>query len=160
MLVSILLIVCMIMGMLSLGAFSERYIRLITNEKSDHTEFLYTSSGGEEDLFVPLVPKYLPAGMEEVERDGNSSNLYVRYKNTDGNYIGIDQTFFSQKTASTLILDTEDAYTETYMLDEYEVFYVEKEDRCTLLYMDGNIRVLVKGNVSKEELEKVALSLE
>lgn len=157
--VCVLLLICMLMCMLSLGAFSERFIRLITNVKSDHTEFVYTSSGGEDDLFVPLVPGYLPEGMEVVETDEFGSNLYVMYQDPVGHYISINQTYFSQKTASTLILDTEDAYTETYMLDEYEVFYVEKGERRSLLYMEGNIRLLIEGNIAKTELENIALSL-
>lgn len=157
--VCVMLLISMPICMLTLGAFSERFIQKNTNIWSDHTEFVYTSSGGEEELFVPLVPGYLPEGMELVETDEFGSNLYVMYQDPIGHYVMIDQTYFTKKTASTLILDTEDAYTETYMLDEYEVFYVEKGERRTLLYMDGNIRLLVKGNIAKTELENIALSL-
>lgn len=157
-LVCVLLLICMqLMGVISLGAIYERFIEIITTVQTELTEFVYSSSGGEDDLFVPLVPGYLPEGMEETLREENNSNHYVRYEDADGNYVSIRQKYFTKKTASTLILDTEDAYTETYMLDEYEVFYVEKGERRTLLYIDGNIRLLIKGNITKTELEKIAL---
>lgn len=158
-LVCVLLLICMqLMGVISLGAIYERFISIITTVQTELTEFVYSSSGGEDDLFVPLIPGYLPEGMEETRREENNSNHYVRYEDADGNYVSIDQTYFSQKKASTRIIDTEDAYTENYTLGEYEVFYAEKGERRSLLYMNGNINVLIKGNITKTELEKVALS--
>ncbi|MBQ8585599.1 MAG: DUF4367 domain-containing protein [Butyricicoccus sp.] len=153
-----LLISMQLMGVISLGAIYERFIEIITTAQTELTEFVYSGSGGEDDLFVPLVPGYLPEGMEETRREENKTNHYVRYEDADGNYVSIRQKYFTKKTVSTLILDTEDAHTETYLLNEYEVFYVEKGERRTLLYMDGNTRLLIEGNVTKTELKKVALS--
>lgn len=145
-------------GIISLGAIYERFIEIITTVQTELTEFVYSSSGGEDDVFVPLVPEYLPEGMEEARSEENKTNHYVRYEDAEGNYVSIRQKYFTKKTASTLILDTEDAYTETYFLGEYEVFYVEKGERRSLLYMDGNTRLLIEGDITKTELEKIALS--
>lgn len=159
-LVCILLLICMqFMGVISLGAIYERFIEIITTVQEELTEFVYTSSGGGDELFVPLVPGYLPEGMKEVEREETDSNLYVLYQDADDHYVWIDQTFISESTQSTLIQDTEDAYFETYILNGIEVFYVEKEERRSLLYLRGSIRVSISGNIPKNEIEKIASSL-
>lgn len=159
-LICVLLLICMqLMGVLSLGAICERFIQVITIVQEELTGFVYTSSGGGDDVFVPLVPGYLPEGMKEVEREETDSDLYALYQDADDHYVWIDQTFISESTQSTLIQDTEDAYFETYILNGIEVFYVEKEERRSLLYLRGSIRVSISGNIPKNEIEKIASSL-
>lgn len=158
-LVCVLLLICMqLMGVISLGAIFERFIAQITNIFPYATEFRITSGGGKETAFVPVEFGYLPAGMEEVEREETNSGLYVMYQDQEENYFYIEQTHFFEKTASTMFVDTEDAYTEYYMLGEYDVFYVQKGKRCTLIYMHGDEHITLSGNMDKIELEKVALS--
>ena len=158
-LVCVLLLICMqLMGVISLGAIFERFIAQITNVFPYATEFRITSGGGEETAFVPVEFGYLPAGMEEVEREETNSGLYVMYQDQEENYFYVEQTHFSEKTASTMFVDTEDAYTEDYVFGEYDVFYVQKGKRCTLIYMHGDEHITLSGNIDKTELEKVALS--
>ena len=157
-LVCVLLLICMqLMGVLSLGAIFERFIAQITNVFPYATEFRITSGGGEETAFVPVEFGYLPAGMEEVEREETNSGLYVMYQDQEENYFYVEQTHFSEKTASTMFVDTEDAYTENYTLGEYEMFYIEKDDCRTLVYMCEDDRFIIVGNIDKKELENIAL---
>ena len=95
--------------------------------------------------------------MEVVEREETNSGLYVMYQDQEENYFYVEQTHFSEKTASTMFVDTEDAYTENYTLGEYEMFYIEKDDCRTLVYMCEDDRFIIVGNIDKKELENIAL---
>ena len=154
----VLLLALQLTGVISIGAIFERVINQIVQVFPYGTEFQITSRGGEDAPFVPLEFGYLPEGMEEIRREQNDFDLYLRYQDSNGHSLRIEQTYFSENSASTIILDTEDAYTETYLLGDSSVFYVEKNESRILLFSLDKTQILISGNLSKTELEKIALS--
>lgn len=158
--VCVLLLICMqLMGVISLGALLERFVLQMKTVFPYATEFRITSGGGEETAFIPVEFEYLPVGMEEMEREQTDSGLFVMCRDEVGHYFYVEQTHFFENTTSTLYLDTEDAHTKNYVLGGYDVFCVQKEDGCMLVYMKENDHIILSGNIDPLELEKIALSI-
>lgn len=109
-----------------------------------------------EHEFEPIEPGYVPEGYEVEERIIDAIGVSMTYMDRNGKRIGYHQTLLG--TGET-ILDTEDAGTETIILNGQEIMVTEKNEFYILWWVSEPCEYLLDGEADLEELKKMAESL-
>ena len=99
---------------------------------------------------------YLPEGFELEYKD--TSNTYIDYNYKQGNsWVNV----YKSKISFKLTLETEHKNSEKTMINEFEGIYYENPNLkyLGLIWNNGQYTYTVEGNLSKEELVRIAESI-
>lgn len=102
--------------------------------------------------FEPVEPGYVPEGYEVEERIIDAIGVSMTYMDRNGKRIGYHQTLLG--TGET-ILDTEDAETETIILNGEEIMVIEKNKFYILWWTNEPCEYLLNGEADPDELKKM-----
>lgn len=94
------------------------------------------------DEVIPVDPKYIPQGYQVKYVEKYPLIYKVFYEDLDGNEIIYTQMVLS---ASEMIFDTEDAYTETIVQGDTEYHVIIKDGLCQLFCNDEKICTFFRG---------------
>ena len=103
-----------------------------------------------------VMPAYLPEGYEKVFFEYKNDYYFSTYQDKNGNEIILVK--LSEWT--TAGIDSEDAYMERLIVNGHAAEYYEKNSNSTLLYRYEGKVFLLSGPISKNEIIKIAESLE
>lgn len=104
------------------------------------------------DEVIPVDPKYIPQGYQVKYVEKYPLIYKVFYEDLDGNEIIYTQMVLS---ASEMIFDTEDAYTETIVQGDTEYHVIIKDGLCQLFCNDEKNMYFLSGQIKKDELIKM-----
>lgn len=125
------------------------------NEISTIFSIIGNNENFSETQNLPL-PKYLPSGYSMASFETNDDFCIVVYKDHANNEI------FLQKLpiGFTAGVDSEDAYTEDLMVNKQPAEYFKKNNTGTLIYKYNKELFLLNAPLLKNELIKIAQSME
>ena len=106
-----------------------------------------------------FVLTYLPKGMEEVEREIDHPNCYMRFEDGLGNFINFDHTVIGEKTSMTYGIDTEDAKVCYFKIGGNRAMAVIKKGMQGIVWSEENSVFILSSTLPMEELKQVALGL-
>lgn len=109
-----------------------------------------------EHEFEPVEPGYVPEGYEVEERIIDQLGVSIIYVNQMNQRIGYQQLLMG---TGEVILDTENAKVETISLNEQEALAIEKDGFCILWWSKEPCEYMLDGEISLEDLKKMAKTL-
>ncbi len=103
-----------------------------------------------------LNVKYIPNGFEKTEEENNINNIVYTYKNNDKYF------YVGKYTLDTSVgYNTEKYEEELIKIDNKEYIYYKVSDNMQgILFNNGEYIYETDGNISKEELVKIAQNIE
>lgn len=147
---------------MTVEAFREKVLQVITTIFQDRTEFRYSPA---EDIpaegqgLGELTFGYLPEGMVLADSGEENAHRHLKYTDTAGNYLVINQSYIDKNSSSTLILDTEDSTKEYLYIGNNDAVLYQKGDRTILHWTCGNSVLSLTTNLSQNEAISVAEAL-
>lgn len=145
-------------GLMTLEAYREKFIEMITEVMDDLTHFKIFSSWNESIRMGEIIFGYLPEGMSEVERmcDEETQGQIIYFEDLDGKQLRIDIQLVTEETDYEIILDTELVDSTKVDIAGNEAKLVVKGERSTLLWKDEPFILMVTGDMNSDELIQVA----
>lgn len=142
----------------------QRLVEIVETIFEDYTEFRYRPEAVEKTEFIPLRLRYLPEGMEEVERDETIISLDLICRDKEKRYFEIDQKLIEKIDKTTHVIDMGNTSTEL----DYEkgknikFIYQEKygESRIRVVWLYEQYRIIIQSNLSEEEIVKIINHIE
>ena len=112
------------------------------------------------EQWIPYVPSYVPEGFEISESMGDLLFDCVEYSNSDGKFLKIVQDEYG--SGSRISIDSEGVVFEEISVNGVYGLYCEKNNEkiIRLILEDSDTYLYISGNIEREELFKVAESLE
>lgn len=157
------IIILAIMISLTATTFSVKAIRETVIEFITETFEKFTKISVEnEELnppqveFVKTAPQYIPGGYT-VESEIDIGGLYqINYNNNENNPIVYGQELYY---GSINHINTEDVEYEKIFINSYEGVFYNKNSVNTLVFADDTYMYTIYGQISKDELIKIAESI-
>ncbi len=125
----------------------------------DHTLFRpnrNNQSGDPLAEWKAYTPSYIPEGFEVTNQSTDDYSSFIRYSNEKGKNFRIIQTMAGGAGTS---LDTEGVEGEYINVNGTEIFYYDNKDENHLFFKKGVTLIFIHGNISKDELLKIAVSM-
>ncbi len=136
-------------------AACQRLIEAVETVLIEYTEFQYTSQADADTVFVPIVLQYLPAGLQEVERQQDKDSLELLYMNEAGIYFNINQCLVTEDSGLVYGVDTENAQIETVCIGAEKVTLIYKENRIHYIWLHDVYHI--SGQTSLSRAETIAI---
>ncbi len=131
-------------------------IEVIETVWDEYTEFRYHSDASADTEFQPLELQYLPEGMEEVRREENVDGITLVVEDIFGNdYFIIRQKFFSKKTKSTYIIDSENREKETLRTSNGELELLIEDEKICFTLIGNDYYLSGQTNLSQDNIIKI-----
>lgn len=147
-------------GLMTVQAYREKFIQIVTQIFEDLTSFHFSSDVNSPDIFKPASFGYLPDGMREIKREQTESRLYVRYESNESSFLSVSQKNVSDDSQINMILDTEDADVSHFILQGEEAFSTSKKGIQTVIFTKDRYVFNIKSNMSVDEIKNVAEHME
>ena len=119
---------------------------------SDHSEYEILSKKKETQEVKSLTVNYIPEGFEKTEIDESNYMFLYRYENSN-------EFFYIKKLqlGGTTSINTEKYDSEKIKIGNLDAVYYQPETNFGgLLFNNGEYVYIVSGNISKDELVKIA----
>ena len=147
-------------GLMTVQAYREKVIQIITRIFDDLTSFRFFSDSSPSPEFSPVSFGYLPIGMKEIEREQTMLEFYVHFEKEQGIILDVTQTYITADTQSSLILDTEDVDVKTFVIQGEEAIGTSKDGRHTITFTKDNYIFVLYSNLPMDEVRYVAEHME
>lgn len=149
----VLLAVALISGITigSVEAWRSKFLNFIFNEDQPNTDYRYAESKDTTYSNDSISLGYIPAGFVLEYDHSSTRDADLRFTNQN--------TYFSVMSADTDLknsVDTENAMIENLLVNEKEAVYITKENLNILVWSDDIYSYVIYGNISKDELLKIA----
>ncbi len=146
---------------ISVEALREPFFEFITKtfEKFTLITFHENDDPSPEDEFIPLKPidpTYIPEGFELTSETVDFMMNMKTYAHKNETIIHYSQSF---KNGSQLYIDTEDATITRININEREAIFKQEYNETYLFFTDMHYIYEISGNLTKEELIKIAESI-
>lgn len=138
-------------SLLSVEAYREKFIEIVTEIFEDLTEFRYSGVAPADTPMPEVTLTYVPEGLVEVEREEDEFSRTIIFSDSDGARLYFMQLHVTEAIASTQIVDTEDAIVENRRVRDNDVTVVTKNDWHELLWTHEQMSYLLSGNIPLEE---------
>lgn len=162
--IAVFLLICSAMittCFMSVDAFRQKVIEIITEVFEDSTLFRFSSSGKMPEELAAFTLTYLPEGMEEIYREKPEEvlRIFILYEDPEGNQLTVDQHAMGHNTSYNVLIDTEGASSSTISIHNEEALLVTKEEWSAIMWEDGQYVWLITGDISADEITKVAAGI-
>lgn len=149
-------------SMLSVGAVRESIVSFFTEVYEEFTAIIFDQPEEmgrtyEADSIDAIEVTYIPEGFELISESKNDVESRMEYVDDCGNRIIIRQTL-NRNTQKTI--DTEDVESEEVVVKKYRGIYFENKGFGTLIWDDSKQSFEIAGNVERDEIFKVAESIQ
>jgi len=142
---------------MSVDAYRTKFFEIIVEVFPELTSIRTTPKDpSAEHEFEPVEPGYVPEGYEVEERIIDQLGVSIIYVNQMNQRIGYQQLLMG---TGEVILDTENAKVETISLNEQEALAIEKDGFCILWWSKEPCEYMLDGEISLEDLKKMAKTL-
>ena len=157
--VLIAVVIGLIVTTISVEAYREQFIRLVTKvtHRSTDYDFVITT----EQYFYADLGKtifgYIPDGFIQTE-DTYSSDAFrrVRYENDYSQFFKISFSAISEGSSSKISVDTENSEFLEFSINGETAVINYKNGNCTLIWSQRNVLCHLFGNIDKNEALKIA----
>lgn len=147
-------------ALMSVEAARTKIIEALTKVFEEFTSVRISADGGITDQELrPVAPAYVPEGYQVKDEESDDISHRIHYENEAGMVLDYTQDLLA---ANGYILDTEDAYTEKFMIGSQEVQVIMKENRNTyrIYWYDDFYFYWIGGEIElKDEILKMAESI-
>ena len=149
------LIVASGITVMSVSALRVKLFNLIFNTQETNTE-IHFENEDQENMYsdTGLELSYVPNGFVIDKKEIKEDRVYLKYRN-DNQYFSITVS----ESSGTLSIDTEDAITEEMYINGNKALYSENTKLKTLTYIYNNYVYVIKGDIEKTEIIKIAENL-
>ena len=146
-------------GLMTVEAFRERVIQMVTQVFEELTEFRYRSTSANTEI-PEVIFGYIPEGMNEIEHTVRPGvRTHIKYEDAAGRFFELRQTLLLPGDSYTSILNTENAITENIMVRGQDAIANFKSGDTTILWSEGNVLYRLYGNINMETLKEIAYHL-
>ena len=144
-------------GVVSVDAYRERVIQVVTQVFHEFTSYRFYTEGSDGYTQLPEVEfTYIPKGFELVESSVSETRAYYLYKNTDGKFFELNELLVWANGDYGMILDTEDSQMERFFIGDSEAICNTKGSDTIVMWSSENIQFDVYGNIGVEEVKLIA----
>ena len=162
--IAVFLLICSAMittCFMSVDAFRQKVIEIITEVFEDMTHFRFASSAETPEEMAAFTFTYLPEGMEEIYREEPDEvlSVHILYEDPEGNQLMLSQQAMGSSTGYDVLLDTEGASSSTIFVHNEEALLVTKEEWSAIMWEDGQYVWLITGDISPDEITQVAAGI-
>lgn len=144
--------------LMSVEAIRTRVIEFVTEIFEDLTHYSFQSPAQQTGIMGELTFNYLPVDMVAVyeDIDDETQTQTIRFEDEDGYILTVSQQAIAAGNGYNVILDTEGATTSAVTINGEEGVLVAKEEWSAILWADNQYAWMVTGDISSQELTKVA----
>ena len=142
----------------SVQAWRVRFLNFVMSFNSNNTEIRYEENQTNSDLYTigDIIIEYIPDGFNLT--GSNNADDYISLEFTNGdNYFDICARNINSNTA--INLDTENSTASKIKINGMEALLVEKGGEVSLNWRTNNHSITLTGNLSKDEIIKIAENL-
>lgn len=137
----------------------EWIVSLFVEEYEDHID-VKTFSGSEADFEVPeisgyYIPEYIPDGFTLKEEDYTGCGVWMYWETIDGKNFDYSQNPLD----SSCLIDNERHTNENITVNGDNAVLSYNEKTCSIFWNNQKYTFLISGNLSKEEIIKIAESV-
>ena len=142
---------------MNVDALRVNFLNFINERLEQYTKIsIKPGSKPNTEVFGEMFPSYLPENYEKVFFESKNEYYYCRYQDNNGNQIILEKL----SEYNTAGIDSENAYIEHLIVNGHAAEYYEKNSYSTLLYKYEGKVFLLSGPISKNEIIKIAESME
>ena len=155
--IAVLMLVCLTITVFSIKGLREPFIDFVVETFEKFTSiFVEKDEPVKTAEFETMLPQYIPEGYEAQEPIIDDNLYTLIYKNDDCNLI------YKQRYENLWLLqmNTESIEYEKMYINEIECVFYENNGTNFLIFNSDDYTFSIEGNVSKEELIKIAESIE
>lgn len=154
--VAVVILAVTFSGLMSVRAYREKLIQIVTQVFEDLTSFRFSSDEGSSDALTPAAFGYLPDGVNELEREQTPLNLYIHFENDEGEILDITQTQITESSQLSMILDTEDADTRHFDIHGEDAISTSKKGVQMIVFTQQHYIFEIYSTLSMDEVKHVA----
>ena len=143
-------------SLMTVASFRAKVVEVITEVFDTLTSYIFRPGEAESAPLSEVEFGWLPEGMVETERVENEQLLYVRFEDTQNNYLTYTQTKISQHTVITNIADSEDAYTQSVLINGLYGTLIEQPRYNMITWTSQNEVFTLHSSFSSEVLQTIA----
>lgn len=148
--IAVIIVVGAVVSIGSVEALRIRFINFIIDNNAPNTDVNFREDRGKSYADEKISMEYIPEGFVLTERS-NVASLFLNFENGD-KYFGLTVDGFD----SNHNVDTEDMKVEYLRIRGNEAIYLSKPAVNILLWSDNKNFYIMDGNISKEEMVKIA----
>lgn len=156
----LVVLVCAIVTVFSVKAWRKPFINFVVRSYEKFTSIFVDREAVARTTadveFEIRLPQYIPEGYELIEKYICDNTVFLKYKNQNGIFITYKQRLFDLWQ---LHINTESIEYEKINIASYEGVFYKNQEINTLIFENGDFSYSIEGDVSKEELFKIALSV-
>lgn len=150
-----IIIAAVLLALSTTAVASPAFRKYTVKNFSNHNEYNVDDTTRSKEV-TSLKLKYIPAKFKEVEKTASSAWYSCRYENGEQNF-EVEKLNLS----ATIGFDTENSMKEKIQINGADAMYYRTTDNLgTVLFNDGEYIYYICGNISKEELVKIAQNVE
>lgn len=153
--IAVIMLTCLIVALFSVKSLREPFIDFVVKTYEKFTS-LFVDKEDDTTEFKVMLPQYIPEGYEIIKQNNYEYVYSFEYIFKDKALIYTQEYNCFWKT----IIDTENINCETVFINSLEGVYYKNKDMNCLVFGDGRYSFSISGYLSKEELIKIAESIE
>lgn len=144
-------------------AYRVGVIDMLIQRFKEYTSIQYSSDTAAEDAKFPeSTLTYIPDGMVEVDSglEETQSVHHTHLESSDGSTIDLDEFLITEDSNSTQIVDSEDADTKHFSIEDTQATLYEKDNFITITWSNNSVSyTLTTYLLSENESKKIALGV-
>lgn len=142
-------------SVMSVDAWRVKLFNMLTNRSETNTEIRFQNDNENKFISDEITLNYLPTGFQLLENNSANDIIYLGFIN--------DEKVFDvvcRPIQSTLRLDTEEADSKSIKINDSDAVLTNKNGIISIVWSDGTYSYSVAGNLSEDELVKIAINVE
>lgn len=153
--IAVIMLTCLIVALFSVKSLREPFIDFVVKTYEKFTS-LFVDKEDDTTEFKVMLPQYIPEGYEIINQNDYGNSYVCEYICNNKTLIYTQES----NSFSKITVDTEKIiYNRAYINSLEGVYYENKKINC-IVFSDGTYSFSISGCLSKEELIKIAESIE
>ena len=144
---------------MNVDAWRIPFLNFVFNIADEGTDIQFDNPGNDDPVWISpdlIAPTYIPDGFIAVSSGTDATRDSVVYTNRENEYI-VYLIYHSDETIITLYTDKEKSPTK---VNGYEGYFIQFQSGNSVIWGVEDCIFQVYGNISKEEIQKIAESVE
>lgn len=154
--IAVIMLTCLVVALFSVKSLREPFIDFVVKTYEKFTS-LFVDKEDDTTEFKVMLPQYIHEGYELEESTHDNSVFKSVYRDINGNYLTYKQI---KDSSWQLMTDTENIIYERIYINSLEGICYKNKDKNCLVFGDGIYSFGVSGYLSKDELIKIAESID
>ncbi len=155
--IAVIMLTCLVVALFSVKSLREPFIDFVVKTYEKFTS-LFVDKEDYTTEFKVMLPQYIPEGYELEEVPQTDEKAYMcRYVNNNGEIINYIQSINGYYQ---ITVDTEKTTHEKIFVNSIDAVYYTNKNKNCLVLGNGTYTFSISGYISKEELIKIAESID